>query len=123
MSSAAYNQASKQNPRSYRAKKEKLKKNSQTIYSRAAHRPRAASGLATWRRSPPRRALRCASSTRGGFRADGVGPEEGPGGCYPGSKFLKDQIASDPGLAQEANWDDVNALVGTMANQIVAGIC
>ena len=49
--------------------------------------------------------------------------EEGPGGCYPGSKFLQNQIASDPGLAQEANWDDVTALVGTMANQIVAGIC
>jgi hypothetical protein len=49
--------------------------------------------------------------------------EEGPGGCYPGSKFLQNQIASDPGLAQEANWDDVNALVGTMADQIVAGIC
>ena len=49
--------------------------------------------------------------------------EEGPGGCYPGNKFLQNQIASDPGLAQEANWDDVTALVGTMANQIVAGIC
>ena len=36
---------------------------------------------------------------------------------------LKNQIASDPGLAQEANWGDVNALVGTMADQIVAGIC
>ena len=55
-------------------------------------------------------------------------PEQGPGtrrtpGCYPGSDFLKDQIASDPGLAQEANWGDVTALVGTMADQIVAGIC
>ena len=49
--------------------------------------------------------------------------EEGPGGCYPGNKFLQNQIASDPGLAQEANWDDVTALVGTMADQIVAGIC
>ena len=47
----------------------------------------------------------------------------GQGGCYPGSQFLKDQIASDPGLAQEANWGDVTALVGTMADQIVAGIC
>ena len=43
--------------------------------------------------------------------------------CYPGSKFLQNQIASDPGLAQEANWGDVNALVGTMADQIVATIC
>ena len=45
------------------------------------------------------------------------------GGCYPGSDFLKNQIASNTGLAQEANWDDVTALVGTMADQIVAGIC
>ena len=45
------------------------------------------------------------------------------GGCYPGSDFLKNQIASNTGLAQEANWGDVNALVGTMADQIVAGIC
>ena len=49
--------------------------------------------------------------------------KQGPGGCYPGSTFLQNQIASDPGLAQEANWGDVNALVGTMADQIVAGIC
>ena len=54
--------------------------------------------------------------------------KQGPGtrttpGCYPGSDFLQNQIASDPGLAQEANWDDVTALVGTMADQIVAGIC
>ena len=47
----------------------------------------------------------------------------GQGGCYPGSAFLQNQIASNPGLAQEANWGDVNALVGTMADQIVAGIC
>ena len=47
----------------------------------------------------------------------------GQGGCYPGSQFLKDQIATNTGLAQEANWDDVTALVGTMADQIVAGIC
>ena len=44
-------------------------------------------------------------------------------GCYPGSDFLQNQIASDPGLAQRANWNDLNALVGTMADQIVAGIC
>ena len=50
-------------------------------------------------------------------------PNPGQGRCYPGSQFLKDQIATNTGLAQEANWDDVNALVGTMANQIVAGIC
>ena len=50
-------------------------------------------------------------------------PNPGQGRCYAGSQFLKDQIASDPGLAQEANWDDVTALVGTMADQIVAGIC
>ena len=49
--------------------------------------------------------------------------KEGPGGCYPGSDFLKNQIASTTSLAQEANWGDVNALVGTMADQIVAGIC
>ena len=54
--------------------------------------------------------------------------KQGPGtrttpGCYPGSAFLQNQIASNPGLAQEANWGDVNALVGTMADQIVATIC
>ena len=50
-------------------------------------------------------------------------PNPGQGRCYAGSQFLKDQIASNTGLAQEANWDDVTALVGTMADQIVAGIC
>ena len=50
-------------------------------------------------------------------------PNPGQGRCYPGSQFLKDQIATNTGLAQEANWDDVTALVGTMADQIVAGIC
>ena len=50
-------------------------------------------------------------------------PNPGQGRCYAGSDFLQNQIASNTGLAQEANWDDVNALVGTMANQIVAGIC
>ena len=49
--------------------------------------------------------------------------KQGPGGCYPGSTFLQNQIASDPGLAQRANWNDLNALVVTMADQIVAGIC
>jgi hypothetical protein len=54
--------------------------------------------------------------------------KQGPGtrttpGCYPGSAFLQNRIASSPDLAQEANWGDVNALVGTMADQIVAGIC
>ena len=51
------------------------------------------------------------------------GPPGGQGRCYPGSDFLKNQIASSPDLAQEANWGDVKALVGTMADQIVAGIC
>ena len=50
-------------------------------------------------------------------------PNPGQGRCYAGRDFLQNQIASDPGLAQEANWDDVTALVGTMADQIVAGIC
>ena len=54
--------------------------------------------------------------------------KQGPGthttpGCYPGSAFLQNRIASSPDLAQEANWGDVNALVGTMADQIVATIC
>ena len=44
-------------------------------------------------------------------------PNPGQGRCYPGSQFLKDQIATNTGLAQEANWNDVNALVSTMADQ------
>ena len=50
-------------------------------------------------------------------------PNPGQGRCYPGSQFLQNQIATNTGLAQEANWNDVTALVGTMADQIVAGIC
>jgi len=53
----------------------------------------------------------------------GPGRPGGRPGCYPGSAFLQNRIASSPDLAQEANWGDVNALVGTMADQIVAGIC
>ena len=47
------------------------------------------------------------------------------GGCYPGSDFLKNQIASNTGLAQTAEWTDENLkfVVGTMADQIVATIC
>ena len=47
------------------------------------------------------------------------------GGCYPGSDFLKNQIASNTGLAQTAEWTDENLkfVLGTMADQIVATIC
>ena len=51
--------------------------------------------------------------------------KQGPDGCYPGSDFLKNQIASNTGLAQTAEWTDENLkfVVGTMADQIVATIC
>ena len=51
--------------------------------------------------------------------------KQGLGGCYPGSDFLKNQIASNTGLAQTAEWTDQNLkfVVGTMADQIVATIC
>ena len=60
---------------------------------------------------------------RGDLKTTNDCPNPGQGRCYPGSQFLKDQIATNAGLAQEANWNDVTALVGTMADQIVAGIC
>ena len=52
-------------------------------------------------------------------------PNPGQGRCYAGSQFLKDQIASNTGLAQTAEWTDENLkfVVGTMADQIVATIC
>ena len=52
-------------------------------------------------------------------------PNPGQGRCYPGSQFLKDQIATNTGLAQTAEWTDENLkfVVGTMADQIVATIC
>jgi hypothetical protein len=42
--------------------------------------------------------------------------------CYPPEKFLAEQVAS-PGLANTADWNDIDQQVGTLADQIVAKIC
>ena len=51
--------------------------------------------------------------------------KQGLGGCYPGSDFLKNQIASNMGLAQTAEWNEENLklVVKTMTDEIVATIC
>ena len=42
--------------------------------------------------------------------------------CYPPEKFLAEQVASQ-GLANTADWNDIDQQVGTLADQIVAKIC
>ena len=173
MSSAAYNQASKQNPRSYRKKKRTSVKNVILLFTDGiptkctqassddgaqggaakcfgtytgyyhgkthtfehhcnSNKIEWKSGTTPWEDEVCTKYANAAATTienEGStiatlfVKTTNDCPNPGQGRCYPGSQFLKDQIATNTGLAQEANWGDVTALVGTMADQIVAGIC
>ena len=125
MSGAAYNQASKQNPRPYRAKKrEELKKNSQTVYSRAARAIAHARPQDSRRGGVVRLAGRCAARRRRAavFAPTASAPRTCGSNCYSAADYLRDKIAS-PGQASESEWDNINQSVGNLADKILAQLC